>query len=104
MRVLVIGGRFIGAPLVRQLMASGSEVAVLRRSAGTTPESARLIQGDRNRLADCASVIRDFAPQVIVDMILSSGRQAAEIAALAQSLSARVVAVSSMDVYRAWGI
>lgn len=36
-------------------------------------------------------------------MILSSGKQAEELVAVAGDLNARVVAISSMDVYRAWG-
>ncbi len=106
MRILVVGGNgFIGTPLVRELLHGGHDVAVLHRSAGATPNPGAVqIQGDRNRLQDCESEIRAFGPQLMIDMILSSGSQAEQLVAVAQRLNARVVAISSMDVYRAWGV
>src|SRR5947209_20158994 len=105
MRMLLIGGNgFIGTPLSRELIQGGHNVAVLHRSAGTPCPSAVQIQGDRNRLQDCEAEIRAFAPHIIIDLILSSGRQAEELVTVARALNARVVAISSMDVYRAWGI
>lgn len=106
MRVLVIGGNgFIGAPLVRELRAGGHEVAVLRRSAPTGLDAGSIgIRGDRNSLGDCVAAIGEFAPQVIIDMILSSAKQAEAVVALAALMRARLVAISSMDVYRAWGV
>jgi nucleoside-diphosphate-sugar epimerase len=106
MRVLVIGGNgFIGRPVVRELKERGHQVAVLRRSVDAARDGDIVaIQGDRNRLQDCEAPIREFAPQVIIDMVLSSGEQAGAITGLAQTLGARLVAISSMDVYRAWGV
>jgi nucleoside-diphosphate-sugar epimerase len=106
MRVLVIGGNgFIGTSLLRELIQDGHDVAVFHRSANATSSpGATQIQGDRNRLQDYESAIRAFAPYVIIDMILSSGKQAEELVALAGALNTRVVAISSMDVYRAWGV
>jgi nucleoside-diphosphate-sugar epimerase len=106
MRVLVIGGNgFIGTPLVRELMEEGHDVAVFHRSAGGSATSGALqIQGDRNRLQDSEAEVRGFAPHLIIDMVLSSGKQAEELAAAARAWNARVVAISSMDVYRAWGV
>lgn len=106
MRILVIGGNgFLGVPLVQDLIQGGHGLAVLHRTANGAPNSGiTQIQGDRNRLSDCEAEIRRFAPQVVIDMILSSGKQAEMLAAFARILNARVVAVSSMDVYRAWGI
>jgi nucleoside-diphosphate-sugar epimerase len=106
MRILVIGGNgFIGTPLVRELIESGYTVGILHRSPdGSSNPGAVQIHGDRNRLRDHEEELRDFAPQVITDMILSSGKQAEELVAVAGDLNARVVAISSMDVYRAWGV
>jgi len=39
-----------------------------------------------------------------VDLILSSGEQAQQLMKTARGVTKRVVAISSMDVYRAWGI
>lgn len=106
MRILVIGGNgFLGTPLVQALIQSGHDLAVLHRSADGAPTSGvAQIQGDRNRLNDCEAEIRRFAPQTVIDMILSSGKQAEMLAAFVRGLNARAVAVSSMDVYRAWGV
>ena len=105
MRILVIGGNgFIGTPLVQELLAAGHDVAVFHRSAASPVQEVAQIQGDRNRLRDHEPELRRFAPQIIIDMILSSGQQAEQLVDLARDLNARVVAVSSMDVYRAWGV
>ena len=48
--------------------------------------------------------LREFAPDALVDLILSSGRQARDLMNLAHGTVGRVVALSSMDVYRAWGV
>ncbi len=95
----------MGTPLVNELLAGGHAVAVMHRNptGAATPGTVQL-QGDRNRLADVLPSLRHFAPRVIVDMILSSGRQAEEVVGVAQILNARLLAVSSMDVYRAWGV
>jgi nucleoside-diphosphate-sugar epimerase len=105
-RILVIGGNgFVGTPLVRELIQSGQDVAVLHRGADPHPNPGVLqIRGDRNRLQECEAEVRAFAPQVAIDMILSCGKQAHELVAFAQTHKARVVAISSMDVYRAWGV
>jgi nucleoside-diphosphate-sugar epimerase len=104
MRILVIGGSgFIGKPLARELLRGGHEVGVLHRNRNDPPE-AKNFQGDRNRLHECLEKLREFSPDLIVDMVLSSGDQARQLMAVAGELNARVVAVSSMDVYRAWGV
>jgi nucleoside-diphosphate-sugar epimerase len=106
-RILVIGGTgFIGSYLVQLLRDAGHELAALQRSADAGPGSAGLlrIRGDRNRLFDCRMQIRQFAPEVIVDLILSSGQQAQQLIAESREFTRRVVAISSMDVYRAWGV
>ena len=81
-RILVIGGNgFIGSYLVQQLRDSGHELAVLQRSADAGPSSAGVltIRGDRNRLSECRMQIQRFSPDVIIDLILSSGEQARQL-------------------------
>jgi nucleoside-diphosphate-sugar epimerase len=108
MRILLIGGNgFIGSPLVRELRELGHQLAIFhRRREAVAPATTDLvrIQGDRNRLADSREQIRQFLPDVIVDLILSSGEQARQLMILSRELTQRVVAISSMDVYRAWGV
>jgi nucleoside-diphosphate-sugar epimerase len=105
MRILVIGGSgFIGTPLVRELVSGGHEAAVFHRRIEQGPSRVAQLEGDRNRLPEYVGALREFAPDVVIDMVLSSAEQARQLMTVAGELDARVVAVSSMDVYRAWGV
>jgi nucleoside-diphosphate-sugar epimerase len=107
MRILVIGGNgFIGSHLVRELDGSGHEVAVLNRRPTADVASSRVVQikGDRNRLGESENQMRRFSPDVIVDLILSSGEQARQLMSVGRGIARRIVGISSMDVYRAWGV
>ena len=106
MRVLLIGGTgFIGRPLTNELVANGHSIAILHRHLrGNQLNSGETILGDRNDLASSGDQIQKFRPDVIIDLILSSGEQARELMNLAQTLVPRVIALSSMDVYRAWAV
>ena len=112
MRILLVGGNgFIGSPLMRELRDSGHEVALFHRHADAGPAGADVvrnqvvhIQGDRNRLSDYRNQFQRFSPHVIVDLILSSGEQARQLMTTVREVAPRVVAISSMDVYRAWGV
>ncbi len=107
MRILLVGGNgFIGSPLIQELRGSGHEVAVFHRRADADPVGADVvqIQGDRNRLPDYRNQLQRFSPDVIIDLILSSGEQARQLMKTVREVAQRVVAISSMDVYRAWGV
>jgi nucleoside-diphosphate-sugar epimerase len=107
MKVLLIGGSgFIGPHVACQLLDQGHQVAVFHRgkAKAALPESALQILGDRQALADSAPEFRRFAPDIVVDLILSSERQARELMKTIRGIPDRVVALSSGDVYRAAGI
>jgi nucleoside-diphosphate-sugar epimerase len=107
MNILVIGGSgFIGPFLLRQLQEKGNRLAVFHRGSSTAklPENVERIIGDRNQLAASKSVFSRFAPEVVVDLVLSSGKQAQNLMETFRGLARRVVAASSMDVYRAVGV
>jgi nucleoside-diphosphate-sugar epimerase len=106
-KILVIGGTgFIGPSLLQQLAGSNHELAVFHRtSSGHSFSSAlRQILGDRRRLRESRSPIREFGPDVVIDLILSSGSQAEELMREMRGIARRVIAISSMDVYRACGV
>ncbi|AHG93092.1 NAD-dependent epimerase/dehydratase (plasmid) [Gemmatirosa kalamazoonensis] len=104
MRILVVGGTgFIGRFLLPQLSGVGHDVGVVHRpeSSATLPNGVRGVAADRQRLGEHAAMLRAFAPDVVIDLVLSSGRQAAELVEVFRGHAARVVAITSMDVYRA---
>ena len=105
MRVLVIGGTgFIGSYLTRELIRLGHDVVVLHRGRTAAPSGVRELVGDRRRLTDSAEALRAVAADVVIDVVLSSGRQARELMKILRGQARRVVALSSMDVYRACGV
>jgi nucleoside-diphosphate-sugar epimerase len=106
MRILLIGGNgFIGSPLVRELHESGHELAIFHRHTDASfGADVMRIRGDRNRLSDYRGQIQQFSPDVIIDLILSSSEQARQLMDFSRGLARRVIAISSMDVYRAWGV
>ena len=100
MKVLVIGGTgFIGRPLVRELVRLGQDVSVLTRSGAAADLPAESILGARSDLPS----LRPRA-DVVIDLILSSGAQAEQLMRTFQGIAKRVVAASSIDVYRACGV
>jgi len=104
-RILLIGGNgFIGTPLSRELVNADHQVAVFHRNRDGRQPGMKHLHGDRNRVREYLREFREFAPDVIIDMVLSSREQARQLMTVAGDLNARVVAISSMDVYRAWGV
>jgi nucleoside-diphosphate-sugar epimerase len=106
MHILVIGGTgFIGPHVVRQLSRRGHQIAVLHRGGRTAdlPKDVQTFLGDRSTLPENSDV-RRFAPEIVVDMILSSGPQAQSLMQTFRGVAKRAVAISSMDVYRAVGL
>jgi nucleoside-diphosphate-sugar epimerase len=84
------------------LVNEGLELSVLHRgeTIASLPAGVREIRGDRNQLADCRPELQRFAPDVILDLILYTEKQARELVDTFRGSGARVVAVSSADVYR----
>ncbi len=105
MNILIIGGSgFIGPYVIRDLAAQGHRVAVFHRGNAKLAQGTAQIIGDRHHLAEYRSAFAQFGPDVVIDVILSSGAQAKELMATFRGVAKRVVALSSMDVYRAVGV
>jgi nucleoside-diphosphate-sugar epimerase len=110
MRLLLIGGSgFIGPHVAAALVRGDHLVTVFHRgrthgSARTLPPGTHTITGDRRRLSESATALRALAPDAVIDLVLSSGRQARELMTVVRGATSRVVALSSCDVYRACGV
>lgn len=107
MKILVIGGtNFIGPVVVRQLYAMGHEVTVFHRGKTTAelPEGIQHILGDRSELTQMKSEFERLSPQVVIDMFPYTEADAIALMNVFQSIAERVVAISSMDVYRAYAV
>lgn len=107
MKILVIGGTgFIGPFAIRVLIAQGHEVTVFHRGEAKTalPQLVRRIHGNRNELTSHRRDFERLAPDVVIDFILSDDRQAASLMETCRGMTGRMVAISSQDVYRAYGV
>jgi nucleoside-diphosphate-sugar epimerase len=105
MKALMIGGSgFIGRFVVSKLQESGHSVTVFHRGSTAPSPGVEQIQGDRKRLREYRHAFQNRNFDVVIDMILSSGEQGTELMEIFRGIAGRVVAPSSMDVYRAWGI
>jgi nucleoside-diphosphate-sugar epimerase len=105
MRILLIGGNgFIGRFAVSALTQQGHAVAVFHRGTTAAPPGVEEIRGNRNQLGSSIQELKRFIPDVVIDLVISSGAQAEELMNIFRGATQRVVMLSSIDVYRAVGI
>lgn len=105
MRVVVIGGtKFVGPASVGRLVAAGHDVAVAHSGAHEHPavESVEHLHGDRVALLGVKGAVEGWHPEVLVDTFPggATAEKAEQLAECAVRTEARVVAISSMDVYQ----
>jgi len=102
-RVVVLGGTgFIGRRVVEQLVSRGDDVLVVHRGVTEPPGwvDCRHLHAARAAFAEVSGEVRRFAPDAVLD---SHALTAADVAAVLPCLpDAALVALSSMDVYRAY--
>lgn len=105
MKVLLIGGTgFIGPSTVSYLQQAGHSVTVFHRGQRKAPQATEEITGDHHRLNEYRAAFERGRFDVVIDFILSSGNQAKELTRTFRGITQRIVAISSMDAYRAMGI
>ena len=105
MRILLIGGNgFIGRFVAAALKQQGHTLAVFHRGTKPAPAGVEEIRGDRSQLNASANELKRFAPDVVIDFVISSGPHAEELMTVFHGATRRVVMLSSIDVYRAVGI
>jgi nucleoside-diphosphate-sugar epimerase len=105
MRLLLLGGTgFIGRFRAQRLADAGHEVAVFhrRQTRAELPPSVVHLAGNRKNLSECAGEFRRFAPRVVIDLIAYTEAEASAVRTF-RGIAQRLVVLSSMDVYRAYG-
>jgi nucleoside-diphosphate-sugar epimerase len=105
MRIAILGGtRFIGRALVEELAADGHELLIVHRGRHEPedlPES-RHLHAERAELPQRADQLARFRPDAVADLAAMTAEDA-DAALRAAPPGARLLAASSMDVYRAFG-
>lgn len=105
MKILAIGGTgFIGSFVAALLQRQGHAVTVFHRGKSAIPPATEQIIGDSNRLVAHREMLARENFDVVIHFILSSERQAKQFMETFRGITRRIVALSSMDVYRAWGV
>ena len=103
MRILAIGATgFIGPYAVRELTELGHHVAVVHRgdTEASLPNGVRRILCDHDGLSNLRRELERFAPDIVLDVIPYTERQARDLVRTFRGLAGRVVVLSSADVYR----
>ena len=105
MRAMVLGGtRFIGAAIVEELDAHGHELLIVHRGEHEPDDlpAADHLHADRRDLPHLRGAIEEFGPEGLVDTCALTAADA-ETALAALGGDVRLLVLSSMDVYRAFG-
>lgn len=105
MNILILGGtKFIGPFVVRQLAGLGHNVTIFHRgeTESELPPSVRHIHGDFANFNEHLDRLRKLSPEVVLDMAPFRAEDAERLKAF-EGVARRVVAISSQDVYRAFG-
>jgi len=105
MRVMVLGGtRFIGAAIVEELDAHGHELLIAHRGEHEPDDlpAADHLHADRRDLPHLRGAIEEFGPEALVDTCALTAADA-ETALATLGDDVRLLVLSSMDVYRAFG-
>jgi nucleoside-diphosphate-sugar epimerase len=104
MRILVLGGtKFIGPYVVRRLSKQGHEVTLFHRgqTEGNLPQ-VHHIHGDFKSFGSFVDELRRLSAEVVLDMVPFTEEDGHRLLSF-KGVARRVVALSSADVYRAFG-
>lgn len=109
MRALIIGGtRSVGLAAARRLAAAGHELAVFHRGQheGDLPASVKrfISPSAAMPVRTIPDELRAFEPEVVLHMIAMGEEDALAAVRAFAGIARRIVAASSGDVYRAFGL
>jgi nucleoside-diphosphate-sugar epimerase len=108
-RILIIGGtRSVGLAAARRLAAAGHDLAVFHRGEhpGDLPASVKRFRSPAAAMPVLVipDELRAFEPEAVVHMIAMGEADALAAARAFAGIARRIVAASSGDVYRAFGL
>lgn len=106
MNILILGGTsFIGYFVTRRLLNAGHKVTLFNRG-NKSPDfisDVDHIKGDKVDLLSFKKKFEKMKPDVILDMVPLGDKDSLDVMDVAKGVTERVVAISSCDVYRAYG-
>src|SRR5688572_27127413 len=106
LRIAVLGGtRFIGRRIVDELVDAGHDVLVVHRGR-TEPDGlpdVPHLHADRLQLGEVAGELAAFDPEAVLDCAAFGAADADAVLAAFPGDGRRLVVLSSMDTYRAYG-
>src|SRR3989440_670951 len=96
---------FISSAVVRQLYQQGHALIIVHRGQTQVelPAGIQQVLAKRTQLPDFLQEFKHFAPEVVLDMIPYGEQDAQTVMQTFEGIAQRVVAISSGDVYRAYG-
>ncbi len=106
LRICVVGGvNVMGPDVVRRLVDVGHEVLSYHSAAHERelPAAVRHLHGQRDEVDRFRDAFREWRPAVAVHMAAQTERQARSFVRAFEGIAERTVAISSSDVYRAYG-
>ncbi|MGH7491740.1 MAG: NAD-dependent epimerase/dehydratase family protein [bacterium] len=107
MHVLIIGGTgFVGAHVVRRLIEDGHRVTLFHRGQTNAdlPVTVSHLYGAREALLGFVTTFKQVSPRIVLDMFPYIEQDAVNVVQAFRGIAERLIAISSMDVYRAYGI
>jgi nucleoside-diphosphate-sugar epimerase len=108
MKILIIGGTgFIGPYVVKELIELGHEVAIFNRGNNNrlfSRDSVTFFTGDRQFLNNYKTEFISFSPEIVIHMGAYTKQDAEMTINTFKGITERIIVLSSMDVYHAYGI
>ena len=92
----------MGPSIVRRLHEAGHTVTIFHRgeTKADLPSGVTVIHGDRAKLKNFKKAFYDLNPEVVLDMMCLTERDAVDVMSLFDGVAQRIVVASSCDVYR----
>lgn len=106
LRILILGGTgFISSHVVKLLNKTSCEIILFNRGITKTqlPSSIFQVHGNRSNLLDFSDLFKTILPNIVLDMIPKTKQDARLLINAFEDQACRLVIVSSLDVYRAYG-